>query len=132
MMGSRPNNSGMIPNFFKSSGEISSITSLYLISFAVFSASPSENPILALLEIFFRFLIILSIPGNAPPTINKILDVSTWIVSAFGCFRTPFSGTSTTVPSIIFKRACCTPSPLTSRVIDMFSPLQAILSISSI
>ena len=36
------------------------------------------------------------------------------------------------VLSIIFNKACCTPSPETSRVIDIFSLLRAILSISSI
>jgi hypothetical protein len=35
------------------------------------------------------------------------------------------------VPSKIFKSACWTPSPETSRVMDGFSPLRAILSISS-
>jgi hypothetical protein len=35
------------------------------------------------------------------------------------------------VPSISFSRACCTPSPDTSRVIDGLSDLREILSISS-
>ena len=35
-------------------------------------------------------------------------------------------------PSIILSKACCTPSPLTSLVIDGFSDLREILSISSI
>jgi hypothetical protein len=34
-------------------------------------------------------------------------------------------------PSRILSSACCTPSPLTSRVIDGFSLLRATLSISS-
>jgi hypothetical protein len=41
-------------------------------------------------------------------------------------------GTFTTVPSNNFNKACCTPSPETSRVIDGLSLLRAILSISSI
>ncbi len=40
-------------------------------------------------------------------------------------------GTLATVPSRILSSACCTPSPDTSRVIDGFSPLRAILSTSS-
>jgi len=40
-------------------------------------------------------------------------------------------GTDAVVPSRIFSSACCTPSPDTSRVIDGFSLLRAILSISS-
>ena len=43
-----------------------------------------------------------------------------------------FGGTLATVPSRIFNNACCTPSPDTSRVMDGFSLLRAILSISSI
>lgn len=41
-------------------------------------------------------------------------------------------GTFATVPSTIFKSACWTPSPETSRVMEVFSDLRAILSISSI
>ena len=37
-----------------------------------------------------------------------------------------------TVPSTIFRSACCTPSPDTSLVMDTFSLLRVILSISSI
>ena len=37
-----------------------------------------------------------------------------------------------TVPSKIFSRACCTPSPPTARVMEGFSLLRVILSISSI
>ena len=39
--------------------------------------------------------------------------------------------TEAVVPSRIFSNACCTPSPETSRVIEGFSLLRAILSISS-
>ena len=44
----------------------------------------------------------------------------------------PLGGTLTTVPSNNFNKACCTPSPDTSRVIEGLSPFRAILSISSI
>ena len=43
----------------------------------------------------------------------------------------PWGGTEATVPSRILSRACWTPSPETSRVIDGFSALRATLSISS-
>ena len=52
-------------------------------------------------------------------TLAKILDV-------------PFAIADATVPSTIFNNACCTPSPLTSLVIDGFSDFLVILSISSI
>ena len=42
-----------------------------------------------------------------------------------------WGGTLATVPSMIFSKACCTPSPETSRVIDGLSDLRVILSISS-
>ena len=48
-----------------------------------------------------------------------------------GFFRPPFSGTFTTAPSTILSSACCTPSPLTSRVMLTFSVLRASLSTSS-
>ena len=44
----------------------------------------------------------------------------------------PFAIADATVPSTIFNNACCTPSPLTSLVIDGFSDFLDILSISSI
>ena len=44
---------------------------------------------------------------------------------------TPWGGTDAVVPSRIFSSACWTPSPLTSRVIEGFSDLRAILSTSS-
>lgn len=75
---------------------------------------------------------IFSIPSNAPPTINKIFLVSIFTLQAEGLRReVPEGGTETTEPSIIFKRACCTPSPDTSRVIERLRPFLAILSISS-
>ena len=46
--------------------------------------------------------------------------------------KVPFAIADATVPSTIFNNACCTPSPLTSLVIDGFSDFLDILSISSI
>ncbi len=65
------------------------------------------------------------------PTIKRIFCVFTLMYSWFGCFRPPLGGTLATVPSTIFKRACCTPSPDTSRVIETLEVVLRILSISS-
>jgi hypothetical protein len=78
-----------------------------------------------------RLRITLSRPSKAPPQTNRILVVSTWTKSWFGCLRPPCGGTEAVVPSISFSKACCTPSPDTSRVIDGLSDLREILSISS-
>ena len=72
-----------------------------------------------------------SSPTNAPPQMKRMFVVSIWMNSWCGCLRPPCGGTLATVPSRIFRSACWTPSPETSRVIDGFSPLRAILSISS-
>ena len=74
---------------------------------------------------------IRSIPSKAPPAMNKIFCVFTSTNFWSGCFLPPFGGTFTTVPSSNLSKACCTPSPETSRVIDGLSLLRAILSISS-
>eukprot|EP00982_Pelagococcus_subviridis_P007887 30771-Pelagococcus_subviridis.AAC.1 len=73
----------------------------------------------------------VSSPENAPPQTNKMFVVSTCVNSPLGFFLPPFSGTFTTHPSTIFSSACCTPSPLTSRVIATFSAFLVSLSISS-
>ena len=74
---------------------------------------------------------ISSSPANAPPTTKRIFAVSMVMNSWCGCLRPPWGGTLATVPSRIFNNACWTPSPETSRVIEGFSALRAILSISS-
>lgn len=53
-----------------------------------------------------RFWIIFSKPANAPPQINRILEVSTWRKSCCGCFRPPCGGTDAMVPSISLSKAC--------------------------
>src|SRR5438046_2669232 len=50
--------------------------------------------------------------------------------SCCGCLRPPWGGTLATVPSRILSRACCTPSPDTSRVMLGFSDLRAIFPIT--
>ena len=68
---------------------------------------------------------------NAPPTMNSIFFVSMVTICWSGCFLPPCGGTLHSVPSTIFNNPCCTPSPDTSLVIDVLSPLRQILSISS-
>ena len=63
---------------------------------------------------FLLRLMILSRPLKAPDAMNRMLVVSTCTISPFN-LREFLSGTLTTVPSNIFKKPCCTPSPPTSR-----------------
>src|SRR5438270_446055 len=78
-----------------------------------------------------RAEMIFSSPEKAPPQMNRMFVVSTCRNSCCGCLRPPCGGTDATVPSMIFSKACCTPSPETSRVIEGLSDLRLILSISS-
>ena len=70
-------------------------------------------------------------PHERPAADEENVVVSMRMHSCCGCFLPPCGGTLATVLSMIFKSACCTPSPETSRVIETFSPLRAILSTSS-
>ena len=117
-------NSGMSPNFMRSSGMTSWMLSAR--SFGVCSSEPKPEPFLPL-----RDSMSFSRPANAPPTMNSTFVVSIWMNSWCGCLRPPCGGTEAVVPSRILSSACCTPSPETSRVIDGFSDLRAILSTSS-
>ena len=126
-IGTRPMNSGIIPNLIKSSGNA------FRRSSPTFSWRLSRISALNPMDFWsIRVSMILSRPSNAPPQINRMLVVSIWISSWWGCFLPPWGGTDATVPSRIFKRACCTPSPDTSLVMDGFSDFLVILSISSI
>ena len=125
--GNLPTNSGINPNFNKSSGSTSWKRSPIFRSSGSWTSAP--KPIAdprPLLEIT------LSRPANAPPQIKRMFVVSTCKNSCCGCFRPPWGGTDATVPSIIFNKACWTPSPDTSLVIDGLSDLRLILSTSSI
>ena len=82
--GTRPTNSGIIPNFTRSCGITSFNTSPIFRSFL--SAISVLNPIDF---VSIRVSIILFKPSNAPPQINKILLVSIWINSCCGCFLPP-------------------------------------------
>ncbi len=78
-----------------------------------------------------RLPMIFSRPAKAPPQMKRMFVVSIERNSWCGCLRPPCGGTLATVPSRIFRSACWTPSPDTSRVIDGLSALRAILSTSS-
>ncbi len=56
-----------------------------------------------------RLSMILSSPSKAPPQTNRMLVVLIWMKSWWGCLRPPWGGTLATVPSMILRRACCTP-----------------------
>ena len=124
--GRRPMNSGIRPNFTKSSGRTWEKRSTRSRSAWVSRLAPKPTPFLPT-----RSPMTFSRPANAPATMKSTLDVSSWMNSWFGCLRPPCGGMAATVPSRIFNSACCTPSPETSRVIDGLSPLREILSISS-
>ena len=127
VMGTRPMNSGISPNFTRSSG--STCFKSWSMSRVLLSAMSALNP-MELVEILRST--IFSRPSKAPPQMNRMLVVSICRSSWWGCFLPPWGGTLATVPSRIFNRACCTPSPDTSRVMDTFSDFLVILSISSI
>ena len=125
-IGILPTNSGISPYLIKSSGSKFFISSPDGWSWKCFTFAPKpievSEPLLA---------ITLSNPEKAPPQINKMLVVSTCKNSCWGCFLPPWGGTLAIVPSIILSKACCTPSPDTSLVIEGFSDFLLILSTSS-
>src|SRR6266404_6249511 len=124
--GSRPTNSGIRPYFKRSSGSTSRKISPALRSSGARTLAlkpiEAERP---------RAEMIFSSPLKAPPHTNRMLVVSTCRNSCCGCLRPPCGGTDAIVPSMILSKACCTPSPETSRVMDGLSDLREILSISS-
>ena len=127
VIGTRPINSGISPNFTKSCGRARLKASpIFMSDFAFTSAL---NPIV---EASIRDSTIFSRPSNAPPQIKRMFVVSIGISSCCGCFLPPCGGTEATVPSRILRSACCTPSPDTSLVMETFSDFFVILSISSI
>ena len=124
--GRRPTNSGIRPNLMRSSGRTSANSAPRSFSPGDRTSAPKPTPVPP-----WRLSISCSRPANAPPQMNKMFVVSIWRNSWWGCLRPPWGGTAADVPSRIFSRACCTPSPETSRVMDGFSLLRATLSISS-
>ena len=119
-----PINSGIIPNLVRSSGTTDARS---LVSFLYFISAPNpiDDPLVLLLMMF-------SSPTKAPPAMNRIFFVSTSIISPWGWFLFPAGLTRHLVPSTNLSNACCTPSPDTSRVIELLSLLRDILSTSSI
>src|SRR5512135_3326296 len=124
--GSRPTNSGIMPYLSRSSGMTSAKTSVSRTSFLPCRTARKPMAFLPIRPSMMR-----SSPAKAPPTMNRTFVVSIWMNSWCGCLRPPCGGTLAVVPSRIFSSACWTPSPETSRVIDGFSDLRAILSTSS-
>ena len=83
--GKRPISSGIRPNLIKSSGSTCCSKSELrrLSSFELTSALKPIPPFSV------RCWMTLSSPANAPPTMIKMLLVSTWISSCCGCLRPP-------------------------------------------
>ena len=119
-------NSGISPNFMRSSGSTWRSTSASSRSACWRTSARKPMPLRPI-----RLSMILSSPAKAPPQMKRMLVVSIWMNSWWGCLRPPWGGTEAVVPSRILSSACWTPSPETSRVIEGFSLLRAILSISS-
>ena len=123
--GRRPKNSGIIPNSRRSSNVTFSRmsgSSSYL-SFRS-ALKPIDDCLLSLA------LIMSSRSGKAPPHMKSIFLVFTVVSGTMAFLELAPTGTSTSLPSSILKRPCCTDSPLTSRLRVSF--FLAILSISSI
>src|SRR5712671_4118287 len=104
--GRRPTNSGIRPYFKRSSGSRSRSTSPVRRSSGPRTSAPKPIDVP-----WRRIEMILSRPEKAPPQMNRMLVVSTCRNSCCGCLRPPCGGTDATVPSMIFKSACCTRSP---------------------
>ncbi len=115
-----------MPNLCRSWGMTCAISSSSLSSTLRPSSALKPMPFLPM-----RSATSLSRPTKAPPQMKRMLVVSMRMSSCWGCLRPPWGGTLASVPSRILSSACCTPSPETSRVIERFSALRAILSISS-
>ena len=101
IIGRRPTSSGISPNLTKSCGVICP------------SRTSCSNRVLSLIcapkpreDCATRFSMAFWMPSNAPPQMNRILEVSICKNSWFGCFLPPFGGTFATVPSIILSSAC--------------------------
>ena len=124
-MGSLPRNSGIIPNFLRSS-VVAWPSRFGSSSYLPLSWAPKPM----VLDLFSLSFTIFSKSGKAPPQIKRILLVSTVVIGVRAFFWLEPTGTSTWLPSRSFKSSCCTDSPLTSRLVVFF--FLAILSISSI
>ena len=126
MTGRRPTNSGISPKRVRSCGSTLASSSPRLTSSFCSILAPKPSPFTPM-----RRRMTCSRPQKAPPTMKRMLEVSTWMYSCWLYFLPPRGVTLARVPSTILSSACCTPSPPTSRVGLGESPLRAILSISS-
>ena len=125
IIGKRPINSGIIPNFLRSS-----IVTFFRI-FASLSKASFSSALNPIEDCFVSLrLIISSKSGNAPPQIKSIFLVLIVVSGTIAFLLFAPTGTSTSEPSKSFNIPCCTDSPLTSREVVFF--FLAILSISSI
>src|SRR5574344_388699 len=128
--GNLPMNSGMNPYFFRSSCE----RYLYGLDSSKSAGAPAacSDPKPILPEPGRHLSLIMSpTPENAPIPTNSMLDVSRYIRGCSGFILPPWGGTPTTLPSSIFRRACCTPTPPTFLVTLAMLLCLASLSISS-
>mmetsp|Transcript_11916 Transcript_11916/g.27181 ORF Transcript_11916/g.27181 Transcript_11916/m.27181 type:complete len:200 (-) Transcript_11916:1802-2401(-) len=128
MTGNRPTNSGIIPNEMRSLGIAESKYLPWTLMSSVFFFILAAKPMLAA---SMRWLMMRSMPAKAPPLMKSMFVVSIWMKSPRGFFRPGSLGTLMTFPSTILRRACCTPSPETSRLMLTLPPDLRILSISS-
>ena len=101
IIGRRPMNSGIIPNFLKSS--FITLDNI-LASLSYLSFKSDIKPIVACL--LRRSLIISSNPGNAPPHINNIFFVFTVAKGTIAFLLVAPTGTSTSLPSSNFNNPC--------------------------
>jgi hypothetical protein len=126
--GRRPTNSGIRPHFNRSSGSTSRKISSVLQSSGPDTLAPKPIEVARP-----RAEMIFSRPEKAPPQMKYRCCQPAGTPAGDACDRP--AGVprrrSATVPSMILRRACCTPSPGTSRVIEgLLSDLRLILSIS--
>ena len=125
MIGSRPINSGIIPNL-RISSTVACMSRFSSPSYLSFKSA--LKPIEA--SLFRRSFMISSSPGKAPPHIKRIFLVSTVVIGTMAFLLLAPTGTSTSEPSKSLSIPCCTDSPLTSRWLAFL--FFASLSISSI
>ena len=99
MTGSRPTNSGIMPNSSRSSVVTLPSSSPSSVCCSAWVWLP--KPIVLRPT---RRAMMLSRPTNVPPQMNRMFVVSIWMYCCSGCLRPPCGGTLATVPSSIFEQ----------------------------
>ena len=118
----------MMPNFSRSWGWISFKSSPTLRSFLLWISAPKPMERLSR-----RPSMILSMPSKAPPQMNRMFLVSIWMNSWWGVLPAALGRhVGHGALQDLQQGLLHTPSPDTSRVMEVFSLFRAILSISSI